>query len=67
MVAKLVIGLFALLVLLGIVFGLAYRYFDRRGERRHEKDMTELEHTHDMVSDLEDDPIDRELERGRDD
>lgn len=65
MVAKLVIGLVALIALLAIVFGLAFWYFNQRGERRHEEKLRRMEQTEHIVSGVEDDPIDRELDRER--
>lgn len=65
MAAKLVFGLLAIAFVLCIVVIAAYRYFDNQAERRHEKEMTREEHRHEELSDTTLDPIDRELERER--
>lgn len=65
MAAKLVFGLLAVAFVLSVAVIAAYRYFDNQADRRHEKEMVREEHRHEEMSDLNTDPIDRELERER--
>ncbi|AGM11527.1 hypothetical protein M199_gp139 [Halogranum tailed virus 1] len=45
MVVKLVFVLLLLVVVLALAIAAAYRYFDNQAERKHEKEMQELENT----------------------
>lgn len=63
MVAKLVLGLVVLAIVFSVAVIAAYRYFDRQAERNHEKEMERMERDEKLFEGLNDDPIDRELER----
>lgn len=63
MAAKLVFGLLAVAFVISVAVVVAYRYFDNQAERRHEKQMMREEHRHEEMSEISTDPIDRELER----
>jgi Tfp pilus assembly protein PilO len=63
MVAKLVFGLLVVALVLSVAVIAAYRYFDNRAERSHEKRMMREEHRHEQMSDVATEPIDRKLEK----
>lgn len=65
MAVKLVLFLLVLAIVLSLAVLAAFWYLDNRGEREHEKTLREMEQTHEMLSETETDPIDRELERGK--
>lgn len=54
MVAKLVIALFAIVLVISVATGLAFWYFNQESERSHEKDMKQMEQTDDLIRIAED-------------
>jgi membrane protein implicated in regulation of membrane protease activity len=63
MAAKLVLALLALTAIVVATVFAAYRYFDNRHRRSHEKELKQMEHTEKMVDVTEDDTgVERELE-----
>jgi uncharacterized protein YpmB len=72
MVAKLVIGLFILVLIIGLAMALTFWYFNQRGARKHEKEMARMEQRSELDEQIvelaeeeTENDIDAELERAR--
>lgn len=65
MAAKLVVALMAIAFVIAVVVIAAFWYFNEHDQRQHEKDLKQMEHTEKILESETEDPIDRELERGR--
>jgi hypothetical protein len=55
MVAKLVFGLIAIVLIIGIATAMTFWYFNQESKREHEKDLKQLEHTERMMDVVEED------------
>lgn len=55
MVAKLVLGLLAVVVIVVAATGMAFWYFNKESERAHQKDMKRMEQTDELIEIAEDD------------
>jgi len=57
MVAKLALGLIAVVVIISVATALAFWYFNKESGREHEKDMKRMEQTNDLmeISETDDD------------
>lgn len=67
MVAKLVIGIAALIIIVAIVIIISFWYFHQESEREHEKELREMEQTDKIMGIAEEESsIDAQLERERD-
>lgn len=67
MVAKLALGLVAVVFIVSVATVAAFWYFNQQSERRYKKDIRQMEQT-EKIFEAEglDDPIDRELEQEKD-
>lgn len=54
MVAKLALGIVAIIIIVAVAMAMAFWYFNQEAERDHEKDMRQIEQTDKIMETLDD-------------